>query len=297
MQARARTFPFFQAFDRLNWNWVGVVPFFLAVIAFLLYPAFSIVLRSFTDQAGRLTLQNVLDLNQPIIRQSYWLTIQASVFTSIMGGVIGFCLAWAISLGRLPSWIRSSVLTFSGVASNFAGVPLVFAFIATLGQLGTVTRTLKDAGISLYPTFSLYSFWGLCIVYTYFQIPLMTLIVLPALEGLRPEWQEAASNLGASRFQYWRYVALPILAPSILGAMALLFANAFGTHATAYALIGGGAGANMVVSIMVGNQFSTDTFSNPGLGNALALGMIFIIAINIVIYTYLRRQSERWLSR
>lgn len=294
MQSRAQATSIFR---HINFNWIGVLPFFIAIILFLLYPALSILVRSFTDPSGKLTFQNILDLNQSTIRQAYWLTIQASLFTALMGGLAGFALAWAISLGRLPQWIRSGVLTFSGVASNFAGIPLVFAFIATIGQLGIVTKTLKDAGISLYPTFSLYSFWGLCLVYTYFQIPLMTLLILPALEGLRPEWQEAAANLGASRFEYWRLIAIPILMPSILGSMALLFANAFGTHATAFALIGGGGGSNMIVSILVGNQFSTDTLGNPALGNALALGMIFIIGINIFIYSYLRRQSERWLPR
>lgn len=279
---------------KLGWSWIGLLPFFGVVILFLLYPAVSIFVRSFTDAAGHPTIQNILDLNQPVIVRSYTLTIEASLITSVLGGIIGFALAWGISLGGLPDGIRRAVLSFSGVSSNFAGVPLVFAFISTIGQLGIVTQFLKSGGVFLYPTFSLYSFWGLCLVYTYFQIPLMTLLVLPALEGLRREWEEAASNLGASKLEYWRYVALPILAPSVLGAMTLLFANAFGAHATAYALVGGGGGANMIVAIMVGNQFSTDTFSNPQLGNALALGMIFVIAINIIIYTWLRRRAERW---
>lgn len=263
----------------------------------MIYPALSIVVRSFTDQYGNFTVQNVLDLNQQIIRDSYWRTIQVSLLTALIGGIIGFGLAWAVSLGKLPSWLRRAVLTFSGVGSNFAGIPLVFAFISAIGQLGIVTTLLKNFGIFLYPGFNLYGFWGLVIVYTYFQIPLMTLTVLPALEGLRTEWQEAALNLGATRWQFWQHVAFPILLPSILGAMALLFANAFGAHATAYALIGGGGGANMIVSIMVGNQFSTDTFANPGLGNSLALGMICVIAVNIIIYSYLRRLSERWQPR
>ncbi len=280
---------------RPSWEWIGVLPFFLFVVAFLFYPALSIVVQTFLDRERRPTLQNLLDLNQPFILSSYIYTIELSAVTALIGGLLGFLLAYAITIGRLPAWIGSSLLTFSGVASNFAGLPLAFAFIATIGQLGLVTQALKSVGISLYPTFSLYGFWGLAITYVYFQIPLMVLIMAPALEGLRPEWREAAENLGADGWQYWRQIALPILLPSILGTMALLFGNAFGAHATAFALTGGGSQGN-VVTILIGAQLSSDALANPGLGNALAFGMIVIMTLTIGLYTWMRRRSERWMQ-
>jgi putative spermidine/putrescine transport system permease protein len=273
--------------------WLGVLPFFAFVFAFLFYPALSIVIQTFFDSARRLTLQNIRDLNQPFIISSYVYTIQLSAVTALIGGLLGFLLAYAVTIGRLPEWVRSALLTFSGVASNFAGVPLAFAFIATLGQLGLVTQALRSIGIPLYPRFSLYSFWGLAITYIYFQIPLMILIMAPALDGLRREWREAAENLGADAWQYWRYIALPILLPSILGTTALLFGNAFGAHATAFALTGGGSQGN-VVTILIGAQLSSDALSNPGLGNALAFGMIVIMTITIGLYSLMRRMAERW---
>jgi putative spermidine/putrescine transport system permease protein len=281
--------------ERLSWTWVGVLPFFVFVAAFLFYPATSIVIQTFVDSARNLTLQNLRDLNQPFIIGTYTYTIKLSAVTALMGGLLGFLLAYAITIGRLPGWIRSPLLTFSGVASNFAGVPLAFAFIATLGQLGLVTQWLRSMGILLYPTFSLYSFWGLAITYTYFQIPLMVLIMAPAFDGLRPEWREAAENLGASAWQYWRHIGLPIVLPTILGTMALLFGNAFGAHATAYALTGGGSQGS-VVTILIGEQLSSDALSNPGLGNALAFGMIVIMTITIGLYSAMRRLAERWLQ-
>ncbi len=195
-------------------------------------------------------------------------------------------------MGGLPRALRSVVITFSGVASNFAGIPLAFAFIAILGQFGIVTQALRSMGIALYPSFSLYSFWRLAITYLYFQIPLIVLIMAPALDGLRPEWREAAENLGGSSGQYWRRVALPILAPSIIGTTALLFGNAFGAHATAFALTGGGSQGN-VVTLLIGAQLSSDALANPGLGNALALGMIAVMLVTIAIYTWCQRLSER----
>jgi putative spermidine/putrescine transport system permease protein len=282
-----------RAAQRLNWAWLGVLPFFAFIGAFLLWPAVSIVVNSFLDADGRPTLQNIADLSQPFIVASYTYTVQLSAITALLGGLAGFLLAYAVTVGNLPRWVRAALMSFSGVASNFAGIPLAFAFIATLGQLGLVTRWLKAVGIGLYPSFSLYSFWGLAITYVYFQIPLMVLIMAPALDAMRRDWREAAESLGATGWQYWRYVGLPILLPSILGTTVLLFGNAFGAHATAFALTGGGSQTS-VVTILIGSQLSSDAFSNPGLGNALAFGMIVIMAITIGVYSWLQRLAERW---
>ncbi len=164
-------------------------------------------------------------------------------------------------------------MTFSGVASNFAGVPLAFAFIATLGRIGLVTVLLiKYFGFNLYSTgFNLLSFWGLTLTYLYFQIPLMVLILTPALDGLKREWREASAILGASAWQYWRYVALPVLWPSLLGTTLLLFANSFGAIATAYGLTGSSLN---IVTILLYAQIRGDVLHNQNLGYALALGMI-----------------------
>src|SRR5664279_3956224 len=280
-----------------NWNVLGVLPFFLFVLAFQLFPSLSIILRSFLNDAGKFTLDNITGLNQPIIMNSYLSTIKLSMISALWGGVLGFGLAWALTVGGLPTSVRSAVLSFCGVAANFGGVPLAFSFIATIGRTGILTKLLNSMGIPLYQNFTLYGFWGLCVTYTYFQIPLMVLVLTPALDGLRQEWREAAENLGASRLEYWRYVALPVLLPSILGALTLLFANAFGAQATAYQLVGGGAGQNLVVSVMVSAQFSSDSFTNPGLGNALAFGMVVVIGLTIFIYSWMRRRAERWHAR
>jgi putative spermidine/putrescine transport system permease protein len=181
------------------------------------------------------------------------------------------------------------------VASNFAGVPLAFAFIATLGPAGLVTLWLKtELGINLRALgFNLLSFWGLVVTYLFFQIPLMILIIIPALDGLKREWREAAEVLGATGGQYWRMVALPILFPSLLGTFALLFANAFGAVATAFALTGPQLN---IVPIKLFAQIRGDVLGNPNLGYALAFGMIVITGLANVTYIVLRTRSERWLK-
>jgi putative spermidine/putrescine transport system permease protein len=185
------------------------------------------------------------------------------------------------------------VLTFSGVASNFAGVPLAFAFIATLGRLGLVTVILRDwFGVNLYGTgFNLISFAGLTMAYLYFQIPLMVLIITPALDSLKREWREAAESLGASGAQYWRMVALPVLWPSLLGTFALLFANAFGAVATAMALTGSSLS---IVPIVLFAQIRGDVLQDPHLGYAIAFAMIVVTGLSNLIYVLLRARAERW---
>jgi putative spermidine/putrescine transport system permease protein len=278
----------------LSWAWLGVVPFFAFALMFLLLPTGFLVVGGFQDAEGHFTLRNILDLFQPSILAAYWISIRVSAASAIGGALVGFLLAYAAIAGRLPRWVRPTLMTFSGVASNFAGVPLAFAFLATLGRTGLVTALLVSLfGFNLYAAgFNLLSFWGLTLTYMYFQIPLMVLIMAPAIDGLKREWREASANLGASAWQYWRYVALPVLWPPLLGATLLLFANAFGAVATAYALTGSSLN---IVTILLFAQIRGDVLHNQNLGYALALGMILITALSNAGYIVLRGRSERWL--
>ncbi|MQW87430.1 ABC transporter permease [Sinorhizobium saheli] len=274
-------------------DWLGIAPFMIFALMFLVVPTLYLVTGAFLTPDGAFTLKNIADLFTPSILSAYWISIRVSVASSLGGALIGFFLAWAIVLGGVPNWIRSSLLTFSGVASNFAGVPLAFAFLATLGRTGLVTVFLREwFGFNLYATgFNLLSFLGLTITYMYFQIPLMVLILTPALDGMKKEWREASEILGASTWQYWRMVALPILWPSLLGTTLLLFANAFGAIATAYALTGSSLN---IVPILLYAQIRGDVLHNPNLGYALALGMIVITGISNILYIWLRMRAERW---
>ena len=276
-------------------NWIGVIPFFIFAILFIFLPSLRLFVGGFTDPEGRFTLENVIQLfTQQYILDSYLLSIQISAITALGGGIFGFLLAYSVTVGGLPRPLRSAMITFSGVASNFAGVPLAFAFVATLGRTGFITAVLKDVfGLNIYDAgFNLYSFMGLTLTYMYFQFPLMVLIMAPALDGLKREWKEAAENLGANSMQYWLRIALPILLPSILGAMILLFGNAFGAYATAYALTGGRL---PIITIQIGAQVRGDVLHNPNLGNAMAMGMVFIMAVSLAGYSWLQKRTERWL--
>ncbi len=272
------------------------MPFVIFVTMFLILPTMNIIVGAFQTSDGSFTLQNIIDLQNGTIPSSYWISVKISVASAALGCLIGFAMAAAVVFGAVPGWVKSPLLTFSGVASNFAGVPLAFAFLATFGPVGLVTLFLRqNFGIVLQRDlgFNILSFWGLTVTYLFFQIPLMILIIAPALEGLKKEWREAAEVLGATAFQYWRMVAFPILFPALLGTFALLFANAFGAVATAIALTGSSLN---IVPIQLYAQIRGDVLGNPHLGYAMAFGMIVVTAVANVIYIWLRIRAERWLK-
>ncbi len=273
--------------------WLGVVPFFLYALLFLIIPAGFLMIGSFQNARGEFTLANFAGLMDETVRGAYSSSLQISFFTAIGGGVLGFLLAYAAIVGGLPQFMRSFLLTFSGVASNFSGVPLASAYTNTLGRQGLLTIFLQLAGINIYAMgFNILGVAGLSLAYLYFQMPLMVLIIAPAIDGLKREWREASQNLGASNMQYWRFVALPILLPSLLGTMILLFGNALGAFATAFALTGG---TFPLATILIGRLIRGDVLQNPNLGYAVAVGMIAIMSVSILIYSWLQRRTESWL--
>lgn len=278
-------------------SWLGLVPFLLFCLLFEILPAIVVIQNSLEDsQTGAFTLNNYQRvLSQPGNLHAFQTSILLSLVTALSGGIFGFLAAYGVYRLR-ANWLRNFLISFSSIAANFAGVPLAFAFIATLGVTGFVTVLLHNwLHLDLYNLgFNLYNFWGLALTYTYFQIPLMILVMLPALNGLRPVWREAAENLGASTFTYWRRVALPILLPSIVAAMMLLFANSFGAFATAYALAQGNINlVTILISFVVNGNVSIDT----GLGNALSGGMIIVLLIAVSIYTVMLRRISVWQGR
>lgn len=271
-----------------------VVPFAAFAFAFLIAPAGIILSGSFLSADGSLTFANFLRLGKANIVSAYRVTVELAALTAAAGCLAGLAIAWQLETGRLPLWAKKVTMSFCGVASNFAGVPLAFAFIAALGRTGIVTGLLKGF-LRFDPYahgFTLYSFSGLAIAYLYFQIPLMVLVIMPAVEAVRNEWLEAARSLGVSRSRYWTGVLIPILAPPVLSSFLLLFGNAFGAYATAYALTGGMLN---LVTILIGAQIRGDVLHDPNLGYALAAGMVAIMAFTTISSSMLTRRFSRWI--
>lgn len=276
-------------------GWVGIAPFLLTAFLFLIWPAYAVVLQAFQRADGGFTLDNIATAAEPQYRSAFLTSALLSLVTALIGGVLGTLLTYAVSTLERPRFLKSAMSTFSGVASQFGGVPLAFAFVASIGSAGLVTSLLSKIGLDLYGTgFSLLSFWGLAIVYLYFQIPLMLIIMTPAVEGLRKSWREAAEGLGASIFQYWARVGIPLLTPAFIGGVVLLFANSFAAYATAQVLTSGSVN---LVPIQIGYFVQGNVFAGKSqVGYALALGMIVVVSIALAINIALQRRVSRWTS-
>ncbi len=272
----------------------------LAVAPFLLYsflglglPILAVVDFAFRDPAGHLTSANVRLMAHNPYLLGFKNSIILAAITSVVPGVLGVILAYTIHTSR-SGLLRRLVATASGVLANFGGINLTFMFIATIGSTGLLSVWLTYLHINLTSLgFNLYSFYGVVVVYMYFQIPLMVLVITPALAGLRASWREAASNMGASPWRYWRHVGIPVLMPSVLGGMLLLFGSAFAAYATAETLT---AGTVTLAPIQIGNLLAGNAISGQvNVGYAIGLGMFVVLAITMVLYGLVRKRASKWL--
>ena len=275
--------------------YAGVAPFLLLVSIFLLWPTVSVISGAFQNTSGKFSLTTIKSVIASSIHlAAFKHSLQVSAITSITAAIIGALFAWAVSTGKQGGLLRRFCLSASGVLAQFGGVMLTFAFLATFGFNGLVTTFfLKFAPHSFFghPTW-LYSITGLCIVYSFFQIPLMFLVFLPTLDNLKPQWREASDGLGGSTLEYWRHVGVPVLTPAFLGSFLLLFANSFSAYATAASLISQGS---IITPLEISGAISSETgSSNPALAKALSLGMVVVVVVVMALYTLLRKRVSRW---
>jgi putative spermidine/putrescine transport system permease protein len=272
------------------------VPFLAYVAIFLVIPTLVVVIGAFAANDGGATLANLTALGDEFVIDGFVRSILLSASTALIGAVLGALLAYAVSTAREGGLVRRFATAACAVLAQFGGVTLAFAFIATIGLSGFVTVFLRDdLGIDLYSGgVWLFDTPGLILVYTYFQIPLMVIVFLPAVDGLRPQWREAAEGLGGSTWQYWRLVGGPLLAPAFLGATLLLFANAFSAYATAAALVSQGS---PIVPLQIRTALTSEVvLGQQNLAKAMALGMVVVVAVVMTLYALLQRRTARWLG-
>jgi len=283
-QAGARPVPPVRAGRRLRLpHWLGVTPFLAYVAIFLLLPTGIVVVNAFRSPTGALNLSSLKVLFESAERSYFTGSLELCLISSALGAVLGAVLAYAIASGNPDGAVRRLYIAVSGVLAQFGGVTLAFAFVVLIGPVGLLMHASW-----------FYSFpWGIAVIYTYFQVPLMVLVFLPAIDGLKAQWREASDSLGSSTWQYWRYVGGPLLAPAFFGAALLLFANALSAFATIVAW-------ENQIAYIVPQQIYVAINSEVGLSNVnqadvLALGMIILVAIIMTCYALLQRRAARWL--
>jgi putative spermidine/putrescine transport system permease protein len=271
-----------------------LLPFLAVVTVFLIVPTVTVVVMAFFAD-GSFSLGRITALFSPTALAALGKSVLLSGSTALIGAVLGAVLAWLIVSSPPSSMVRRSVLALCSVLAQFGGVALAFAFLATIGLNGVLTVWAREhLGWDLAGSGWLYGLPGLILVYSYFQIPLMVIVFLPALEGLREQWREAAVSLGASTWQYWREVATPLLTPAFLGSALLLFANAFAAYATAAALVSQGS---PIVPLLIRAALTSEVvLGQSGFAYALALEMIVVVAAVMLAYNALVRRTARWLK-
>lgn len=281
------------------WSRLGLAPFFGYVAVFFILPTVLIAYSAFRVKgdggASVFGGANVATALSGPYLDALWNSTKMSLITAVVAAVLGIVLAYAVVTSR-GGTLQRMVSTSAAVLANFGGLPLAFLFVAAIGNAGVLTTFLQDRfGVSLREDLGLdlYSQSGVQFVYLYFLIPLMVLTITPALEGLRPEWREAAEGLGASGWHYWRHVAGPALLPHFLGSLALLFCTAFSSFATAEALTNG---TLSITPLRIDSALSGNVLAGQeNLGSALALSMIVVVVPLTLLYQLMQRRSSRWL--
>ena len=276
-------------------NYVALVPFHAYVGLFLIFPTLVVLIGALTTTEGQFTLDNFgAILRTPSFIDSFIKSIQLAAITALLGAVVGGLLAWAVARGDPHGTERVLIVSVSGVLAQFGGVMLTFAFLSTIGYEGMLTLLLNDIFNVKLDMSWVYSMTGLILLYSFFQIPLMLIVFLPSMDSLRQEWYDASASLGGSPWSFWRHVGGPILTPSFLGALLLLFTNAFAAYATAQALISQGCG---LITQQISCQMTSEVIlGQENVGKALALGMIVIVSVVMLLYAYIQRRASRWVK-
>ncbi len=275
-------------------SYLGLTPFAIYVLLFLAIPTTLAVSTGFFTEDGTLTLDNVTGLFAPNVLAAFGASFFVSAVTAVVGAIVGALVCYALLGLRPDGAVRSFIDSASSVLAQFGGVMLAFAFIALMGGQGLLTLFLKDQlGINIYENGNwLYQVPGLLPVYLYFQVPLMVITFMPALQGLKLTWAEANATLGGTRLTYWTRIAIPVLAPSFLGSLLLLFANAFSSYATAAALISQGA---QIVPLQIRAALVSETvLGRENMAGALALGMVVVMVVVMWGYSVLQTRTSRW---
>jgi putative spermidine/putrescine transport system permease protein len=277
-----------------SWAWLGLTPFAAYVLLFLALPTVLAIGSGFFTKAGAFTWSNLSALTDPVVLETFANSAWVSLLTAVVGAVAGALVCYAM-LGLNPEGaVRQSVDAASGVLAQFGGVMLAFAFISTIGIQGVITVLLKDSfGIDIFAEGNwIYEVPGLLLPYIYFQVPLMVITFMPALAALKPQWAEANATLGGTSRSFWMQIGFPVLAPSFLASLLLLFANAFSSYATAAALISQGS---QIVPLQIRAALTSETvLGRENLAGALALGMIIVVGIVMAVYSLIQRRAARW---
>ena len=275
---------------------LALIPFLFLIVMYELLPLIMLVVDSLKSEQSKDILFTLENYQKIFSTRSYRKAIANSLKITSVSTAFGIVIAF---LGARAAYnsrgkFRNVYLTVLNMTSNFAGVPLAFAYMIILGNAGVVKQIADMYGIGFLQDFDLYSSTGLTMIYVYFQIPLSTLLLIPAFNGIRKEWGEANMLLGGTSARFWQKVGIPVLLPSLFSTLSVLFANALSAYATAYALL---MNNFSLLPINISASFVGDIKSKPKLGAALSVVMMIIMSIVILVNNYITKKTTKWEGR
>ena len=273
---------------------LALVPFLIVAMLYEIVPLITVIVKSFQPDGGTgFTLENYQSVFSKLLYQKAIInSIKISLTSAVAGIIIAFLGARAAH--QHQGKLNHVFMTVLNMVSNFAGIPLAFAYMILLGNAGLVVNIGKELGISALSTYNLYTMNGMSLIYIYFQIPLSTLLLIPAFDGVQKQWKEACTLLGGTQGTFWRKVGIPVLMPSILGTFSVLFANALAAYATIYALMMDNIA---LLPVQIAGCFTGEVKIRAGLGGALSVVMMAIMVIMILITNVLSRRFQKGGNR
>ena len=273
---------------------LALVPFLIVAMLYEIVPLITVIVKSFQPDGGTgFTLENYQSVFSKLLYQKAIInSIKISLTSAVAGIIIAFLGARAAH--QHQGKLNHVFMAVLNMVSNFAGIPLAFAYMILLGNAGLVVNIGKELGISALSTYNLYTMNGMSLIYIYFQIPLSTLLLIPAFDGVQKQWKEACTLLGGTQGTFWRKVGIPVLMPSILGTFSVLFANALAAYATIYALMMDNIA---LLPVQIAGCFTGEVKIRAGLGGALSVVMMAIMVIMILITNGLSRRFQKGGNR
>ena len=262
---------------------LALVPFLIVAMLYEIVPLITVIVKSFQPDGGTgFTLENYQSVFSKLLYQKAIInSIKISLTSAVAGIIIAFLGARAAH--QHQGKLNHVFMTVLNMVSNFAGIPLAFAYMILLGNAGLVVNIGKELGINALSTYNIY-----------FQIPLSTLLLIPAFDGVQKQWKEACTLLGGTPGIFWRKVGIPVLMPSILGTFSVLFANALAAYATIYALMMDNIA---LLPVQIAGCFTGEVKIRAGLGGALSVVMMAIMVIMILITNGLSRRFQKGGNR
>ena len=273
---------------------MALLPFLVVALLYEIVPLLMVIRNSFQSDTGAgITLENYQTIAEKLLYQkAIFNSVRISLVSSLGGIVVAFLGAKAIAESK--GKIANLFMIILNMVSNFAGVPLAFAYMVLLGNAGFMVHVGQKLGISALADFNLYTSDGMSMIYIYFQIPLATLLLVPAFEGIRREWKEAVALLGGNMTCFWTKVGIPVLMPGIMGTFSVLFANALAAYATVYALMMNNIS---LLPIQIAGSFVGEVKLKPGLGGALSVVMMALMVIMIFVTNGISRQFQKGVKK